>query len=136
GGDARRVTELDTLATIARVPPDPPRSALSRAGRSIMTPPTPLSVVSERTSVPAISTLMHMALANPGLISLAAGFVDQESLPADEASRAIAALLEDPAGGRRALQYGTTIGDIGLRERILSLLEQDERVQTGAFHHL
>lgn len=101
-----------------------------------MAPPIHLSEVSERTSVPPISTLMEMALANPGLISLAAGFVDQQSLPVDAAARGIAALLADEGEGRRALQYGTTIGDAGLRGRLLALLERDERVSTGTFQSL
>lgn len=101
-----------------------------------MRSPTHLSAVSDRTSVPAISTLMQMALANPGLISLAAGFVDQQTLPVEAAARGIAALLADEFEGRRALQYGTTAGDVGLRERLLALLERDERVSTGAFQSL
>ncbi len=48
-----------------------------------MTPRNILSAASERTSPPPISTLMQMALATPGLISLAAGFVDQQSLPVE-----------------------------------------------------
>ncbi|AGA26560.1 aminotransferase-like domain-containing protein [Singulisphaera acidiphila] len=100
-----------------------------------MTSPTQLSVVSERTSVPAISTLMHMALATPGLISLAAGFVDQQSLPVALAAEEIAAILADEREGRRALQYGTTIGDHQLRERLMAFLEQDERVPSGTYQH-
>jgi 2-aminoadipate transaminase len=101
-----------------------------------MNSPTQLSAVSERTSVPAISTLMQMALANPGLISLAAGFVDQQSLPVEASASAIASLLADEREGRRALQYGTTIGDQGLRERLVGLLERDEHVPKGRYQHL
>jgi 2-aminoadipate transaminase len=76
---------------------------------------------------------MEMALATPGLISLAAGFVDQESLPVEAMARGVAALLSDTVGGRRALQYGTTIGDRGLRRRLVAQLEQDEGVPAGTF---
>jgi 2-aminoadipate transaminase len=69
-----------------------------------------------------ISYLMHMALAKPHLISLAAGFVDQESLPIEPAHAAIEALLKDPVAGRAALQYGTTHGFAPLREAILDRL--------------
>lgn len=100
-----------------------------------MTSPTQLSVVANRTSVPAISTLMHMALATPGLISLAAGFVDQQSLPVELAAEEIAAILADAREGRRALQYGTTLGDHQLRERLIAYLEQDEHVPSGTFQH-
>jgi len=79
---------------------------------------------------------MQMALGTPGLISLAAGFVDQQSLPVEVVAEEIAAILREPAEGRRALQYGTTIGDEGLRNRLLELLEQDERVPAGTFASL
>ncbi len=94
------------------------------------------SATAARTSVPAISTLMQMALTNPGLISLAAGFVDQQSLPIDLVARGVEGLARDHAEGLRALQYGTTIGDLSLRKRLLALLERDEAVSEGAFHHL
>lgn len=77
--------------------------------------------------------MMQMALANPGLISLAAGFVDQGSLPTEAARRVMEAVLAGPAEGRRALQYGTTIGDLGLRTRLIEHLERNERVAPGTF---
>lgn len=98
-----------------------------------MTSANPLSEASVRTSPAAISSMMQMALANPGLISLAAGFVDQGSLPADAARRAMEAVLADPVEGRRALQYGTTIGDLGLRRQLVEHLERNERVPAGTF---
>lgn len=101
-----------------------------------MTPPTKLSRIAERTSVPAISTLMQLALANPGLISLAAGFVDQASLPVEATARGVEGLFRDAREGRRALQYGTTIGDLGLRTRLVAQLERDERVSSGTFEKM
>jgi 2-aminoadipate transaminase len=80
-----------------------------------------------------ISEFMQTALANPGLISLAAGFVDQQSLPYEPTARIAAEILADPVEGRRALQYGTTIGDVGLRRQIVRLLERNERVEPGSF---
>ena len=68
-----------------------------------MIPRTTLSTVAERTSTPAISTLMQLALATPGLISLAAGFVDQCSLPVDATASGLDALLADAQEGRRGL---------------------------------
>ena len=98
-----------------------------------MTPRTHLSAVSQRTSVPPISTLMQLALGNPGLISLAAGFVDQGSLPVEATAREVAGLLADVREGRRALQYGTTLGDLGLRSHLVTLLERNEGVPEGTF---
>lgn len=66
-----------------------------------------------------ISALMHQALANPGLISLAAGFVDPATLPVELAGAAVDDVLADPAEARRALQYGTNAGLPELREALL-----------------
>ncbi len=66
-----------------------------------------------------ISYLMHAALARPELISLAAGFVDQATLPVELVGQAVDQVLADPAFGQAALQYGTTAGDAALREMLL-----------------
>lgn len=73
-----------------------------------------------------ISALMSQALARPELISLAAGFVDQTTLPGEHVQTAIERLLASPESARAALQYGTTPGVPGLRDVILQrLLAQD-----------
>lgn len=59
---------------------------------------------------------MATALANPGLISLAAGFTDQASLPVLETREILEELFDSPKLGPAALQYGTTLGDPLLRE--------------------
>ncbi len=101
-----------------------------------MIPKIPLSAASSRTEPPVISEFMQTALANPGLISLAAGFVDQQSLPHEATARIASEILCDPVEGRRALQYGTTIGDVGLRQQLVALLERNERVPGGTFESL
>lgn len=68
-----------------------------------------------RTEPPPISWLMKLSLDRPGLISLAAGFTDSESLPVTEARELLEEILASPASGRAALQYGTTAGDPQLR---------------------
>ena len=78
-----------------------------------------------------ISELMHQALAHPNLISLAAGFVDQQSLPVEATRQALQALLAEPLEARSALQYGTTPGFASLRERLLAELHAADR-QTAA----
>ena len=77
------------------------RSALSQLGR--------------RTGEPPISWLMKMSLDRPQLISLAAGFTDNESLPVRDARELLDAVLGSPKTGRPALQYGSTPGDATLR---------------------
>jgi len=73
-----------------------------------------------------IGYLMHKALAHPELISLAAGFVDQASLPVDAASLALQTVFADPRRARTALQYGTTPGHMPLREAVLAQLVADD----------
>ncbi len=101
-----------------------------------MTPRTALSAAADRTEPPVISEFMQTALANPGLISLAAGFVDQASLPAEAFARTAAAILADPVQARKALQYGTTVGDATLRRELVRLLERNEQVTPGTFDGL
>ena len=67
---------------------------------------------------------MAAALANPKLISLAAGFTDQASLPVQETLAILQTLLGSPKTGPAALQYGTTIGDSDLRELTISRLKR------------
>ena len=69
-----------------------------------------------------ISRLMTLALADPTLISLAAGFVDQQTLPVEITGRAMEQVLSEPAEARAALQYGTTLGDARLRQLVLDRL--------------
>jgi len=64
---------------------------------------------------------MRAALENPGLVSLAAGCVD---------------LAADRPAACRALQYGTTIGDRPLRERLIERLELDDARPPGAYGDL
>jgi 2-aminoadipate transaminase len=74
-----------------------------------------LSKMGRRTTEPPISWLMHTALAHPKLISLAAGFTDNVSLPVAKARAALNRVLRSPGTGRPALQYGLTAGDTTLR---------------------
>lgn len=69
---------------------------------------------------PIASVLMARTLAQPELISLAAGFVDHQSLPVGPAREALEALLASPEEARAALQYGTTMGHAPLREAVLA----------------
>ena len=70
----------------------------------------------QRTTEPPISWLMHAALSRPKLISLAAGFTDNASLPVAEARTALNQVLRSPKTGQPALQYGITAGDTTLRQ--------------------
>lgn len=71
-----------------------------------------------------ISELMSQALASPHLISLAAGFVDPVTLPAEVTRAAMDSILSDIGEARSALQYGTTAGYQPLREAILDFTHE------------
>ncbi len=68
---------------------------------------------------PIASILMAKTLAHPEIVSLAAGFVDQESLPVGPTRKALDSLWSGLPQARAALQYGSTIGHPPLRAAIL-----------------
>jgi len=84
--------------------------------------PLPFSGKSRRTTDSPISFYIQKALDNPDMISLAAGLVDEPSLPCEEVAEAVRAIMANPAAGRAALQYGSTQGLASLRERVLDLV--------------
>ena len=75
-----------------------------------------LSELAKRTGPPPISWLMQLALSRPKLISLAAGFTDNESLPVAAVRETLAEILRTKKSGQPALQYGSTQGDPVLRQ--------------------
>ncbi len=83
-----------------------------------------------------ISQLMRLALENPQLISLAAGFVDPATLPVEATRAAADALLADPVAARVALQYGSTPGNPRLREMLLARLEAADGARPGEWNVL
>jgi 2-aminoadipate transaminase len=78
-----------------------------------------------------ISALMQLALERPDLISLAAGFVDQQSLPVGPAQSAFQSLMADPERARAALQYGTNAGYLPLRAAVLDRFLSSDRELAG-----
>ena len=91
-----------------------------------------LSRLSQSTVEAPISFLMREALARPELVSLAAGFVDQASLPLEQTFRAVEGLLESPTLGRAALQYSSTMGDAAVRDMLLTRLLQADGVSRNS----
>ncbi|MCX7626331.1 MAG: PLP-dependent aminotransferase family protein [Candidatus Sumerlaeaceae bacterium] len=82
-----------------------------------------LSARARRTSEPQISWLLKKPLENPNMISLAAGLVDQQSLPAQAIQKLVAMLFSNEDAAKRALQYGTTEGEATLRHTLAHRLE-------------
>jgi 2-aminoadipate transaminase len=85
--------------------------------------PAPLA---HRSSEQAIGYLMQQGLENPDCLSLAAGFVDPDTLPVNLVSEATSSLLADQRTGKRILQYGSTAGSPELREVYRTWLGQLE----------
>lgn len=79
-----------------------------------------LSSRARRTQRQPISYLMAQAVENPDVISLAAGLVDADTLPAREAFALLEPMLCTRPSARAALQYGTTQGLLSLREKVLA----------------
>ena len=74
-----------------------------------------------------ISYLMQQGVENPGVLSLAAGLVDQNSLPVSITQSAFQSLFSDPGSAREALQYGTTAGSLSFRKLLLAHLSHLEQ---------
>jgi len=76
---------------------------------------------------------MSLALENPQIVSLAAGFVDPRSLPVAATAQAVRDVLTHPDEAQAVLQYGTTIGDSDLRGLLVRTMERQEGVAPGTF---
>jgi len=74
-----------------------------------------LSDAAQRAADQAIGYLMQAGIENPDCLSLAAGFVDESTLPAELIAKSAARILTSDAQGRATLQYGTTPGMESLR---------------------
>lgn len=88
---------------------------------------TALSKLGQRTEEPPISWLMGLALSRPNLISLAAGFTDNESLPVEFTREIVHELMRHSKHGPPALQYGPTPGDPELRALTADRLQRLDR---------
>jgi 2-aminoadipate transaminase len=89
--------------------------------------PQHFSASARRTTEPPISWLMKLTLDRPDLISLAAGFTDNETLPVEEIEQITRDILRRPKAARTALQYGATLGLSQLREAILRRWQRQDQ---------
>lgn len=80
----------------------------------------------------SISFLMQQGLENRDVISLAAGFVDEETLPVDLVRDAMETILSDKTLRQTALQYAATAGDPTLRNLLLEHLATLEKSTVDA----
>ncbi|HTQ31137.1 MAG TPA: PLP-dependent aminotransferase family protein [Opitutaceae bacterium] len=89
--------------------------------KPVLAPSLSLSQLGRRAAPPTIARLMTMALEQPGLLSLAAGFTDNATLPVGAVQAAVGALADRP-GEAEFLQYGTNQGRPQLRRRLADRL--------------
>lgn len=95
------------------------------------TPALTLSQHSRRAADQAISYLMQQGVENPDCISLAAGLVDEKTLPVQLTKAAADRVLGNSDSGRTALQYGTTPGPEHLRRTFRGWLADLEARNDG-----
>ena len=89
------------------------------------------SELGQRAQPPTIARLMTLALENPRLLSLAAGFTDNHTLPVGLVSTAVAILAKARAADPEHLQYGMNQGRLGLRRQLAQLLLAHEPALDG-----
>lgn len=89
------------------------------------------SELGQRAQPPTIAKLMTLALENPKLLSLAAGFTDNHTLPVELVSAAVATLAKARAADPEHLQYGMNQGRLGLRRQLAQLLLAHEPALEG-----
>src|SRR5258706_12042042 len=89
-------------------------------------PPISLAAKAKRTREAPISALIGAAVADPSLISFAAGLVDPLTLPVDECAAITQKIFADRARAQTTLQYDTTLGLKPLRHQLLAHLEKLE----------
>ncbi|MCZ6671547.1 MAG: PLP-dependent aminotransferase family protein, partial [Verrucomicrobia bacterium] len=82
---------------------------------------------------PVISDIMNVALENPSLLSLAAGFTDTEALPVGAVRDATVSLTTN-GKSPEYLQYGTTRGRPELRKFVAKRLSYFDQHQSPAYH--
>lgn len=82
------------------------------------------SHLAQRAADQAIGYLMEQGIQNADCLSLAAGFVDPETLPVELVNQTTTRLLADHSNAKRILQYGTTPGSPELRSVFRDYLAQ------------
>jgi len=80
-----------------------------------------------RSADQAIGFLMQQAVENADCISLAAGLVDEQTLPVDLVRETVGKVLAEAGSGSRLLQYGTTQGPEPLRRVFRDYLAELEQ---------
>ena len=106
---------------------------MTQMNQALQDLPLPLSRSAKHADDQPISELVKMALDDPALISLAAGLVDFDTLPADKVAPIVQEILDDPQSAKAALQYGTTEGFAAFRQQLYGHLCSLDRAEPDAY---
>lgn len=93
--------------------------------------PPVFSALGLRARPPAITRLMELALETPNLLSLAAGFTDNATLPVTAVADSLRVLAERTPDSEH-LQYGTNAGRPGLRLALATRLASQDAAASAA----
>ena len=96
-------------------------------------PQISFSRIGQLAEPPVISDIMTLALENPNILSLAAGFTDTNALPV-QAVRDATVFLASNGKAPEYLQYGTTIGRPNLRKFVAKRLSKFDDYQSPSYH--
>ena len=91
------------------------------------------SQLGERQEESGIVRLMTVALERPELLSLAAGFTDNATLPILDVQSIVADIQSNDVEAKKVLQYGTNQGRPGLREMLARRIEQFDGKVEGTY---
>ncbi|MDE0766816.1 MAG: PLP-dependent aminotransferase family protein [Opitutaceae bacterium] len=78
-----------------------------------------------------ITRLMAIAIERPDMLSLAAGFTDNDSLPLEEVRDIVNDISKAGPSGKSTLQYGSNIGRSELRSILTKRLEAADTIESG-----
>jgi len=91
----------------------------------------PLSELGSRQTPSDITRLMTTAIQYPNLLSLAAGFTDNESLPLAHVKEIVDEIASEEGIGKTTLQYGDNAGRGELRSILLNRIESFDASVSG-----
>lgn len=91
------------------------------------------SQLGQRQQESDIVRLMSVAIQQPDLLSLAAGFTDNSTLPLADVKSLVSGLDESSAQSKSVLQYGTNQGSLKLRQLLTRRIESYDGVAEGRY---
>ena len=90
-----------------------------------------LSELGDRQKPSDITRLMAIALEQPNLLSLAAGFTDNDSLPLNDVREIVEEIAASDKDGKPTLQYGSNKGREALRDLLTDRIRSFDTISEG-----